>query len=211
MFKKIILIFILIQTLNLNAQSIKQEFYDTNGNKISKEEFLKLEDHTINIPIGLDYDTLQVFKLVKRIELDVLDTLSLENLKKQLEINYGQKIADDDYIVINYVTSNPILKKEKYLSLWTILQPDYIKNLHNKIKCKQFWIYDESQTDLDTYRYPHINWLKEKDNFIKNLFYPFQFNYGNCTIVAPNGKYYSYFGEYGPEKVFKGIKILKKE
>lgn len=210
MIKKVILFFFLIQTLNINAQSTKQEFYDTNGNKISKEEFLKLENHKINLAIGLDYDTLQVFKLVNRINLDILDTLTLEKLKKHLELNYEQKITKDDYIVINYITANPILKKEKELSLWTILQPNYIKKLHNKIKCKQFWIYDELQTDLDSYQYPHINWLKEKDNFIKNLFYPFQFSLGNCTIIAPNGNFYSYYGEYGPEKVFKGIEILKK-
>ena len=210
MLKKVILFFILINTVNFFAQNSKQEFYDTKGNKISKEKFLKLEDHTVNISIGLKYDTLQVFKLINRINIDVLDTVSLENLKKHLELNYGQKIANDEYIVINYVTANPILKKDKYLSLWTILQPNYIKKLHTKVKCKQFWIHDELQIDLDTYKYPHINWFKEKDNFIKNLFYPFQFSYGNCTIISPNGKFYSYFGEYGPEKVYKGIQTLKK-
>ncbi|WP_445720541.1 hypothetical protein [Flavobacterium sp.] len=171
---------------------------------------MKLEDHKVNISIGLEYDTLQVFKLINRININVLDTVSLENLKNYLELNYGQKIANDEYIVINYVTANPILKKDKYLSLWTILQPNYIKKLHTKVKCKQFWIHDELQIDLDTYKYPHINWFKEKDNFIKNLFYPFQFSYGNCTIISPNGKFYSYFGEYGPEKVYKGIQTLKK-
>ncbi|RAK20725.1 hypothetical protein B0I03_107146 [Flavobacterium aquaticum] len=210
MIKKVIIFFVLIQTLNINAQSIKQEFYDTNGKKISKEEFLKLENHNINLAIGLDYDSLQVFKLVNRINLDTLDTLALGNLKKHLELNYEQKIANDEYIVINYITANPLLKKENNLSLWTILQPNYIKKLHKKVKCKQFWIYDESQIHLDSYKYAHINWLKEKDSFIKNLFYPFQFSYGNCTVIAPNGNFYSYYGEYGPEKVFNGIEILKK-
>ena len=133
MIKKVIIFFVLIQTLNINAQSTKQEFYDTNGNKISKEEFLKLENHNINLAIGLDYDSLQVFKLVNRINLDTLDTLALGNLKKRLELNYEQKIANDEYIVINYITANPLLKKENNLSLWTILQPNYIKKLHKKI------------------------------------------------------------------------------
>jgi hypothetical protein len=138
-----------------------------------------------------------------------LNTEQLQSLKNYFQKENSIPIEQDDYIVINYVTSYPIIENEKMKSKWSIYQEDYIKELHKKIKCKQFWIHDIIQENLEPYSFKHIKWLKENDEFIKKMFYEYVTNYGNVTIVKPDGHYYTFLGEYGPDEVYEGITELK--
>lgn len=200
-------LFLFLFSISLNAQKLKEYYFDINNNPITKLNYLKLIDHSVNLDVS-KIDTAKIYKIVNRRDTGKLDSISHKNLIIHLSDSYGLNVDKNQFIVINYVSCYPFLGKRGKRSQWSIFNKNYIKDLNEKINCKQIWIYDAIQENLKSYSYKHIVWNKEKNNYIKNLFYPYDFNYGNTTIIAPSGEYFSYFGEYGPDSVFEGIDYL---
>lgn len=202
-------IFLFLFTISLYGQNLKEYYYDSKNNPVTKFNYHKLIDHKINLGVSIK-DTAVTYRIVNRIDIGKLDSIVHQNLKNHLFESYGLEVDDKQFIVINYVSGYPSLDMQKGRSQWSIFNKIYIKKLNKKINCKQIWIYDAIQENLKSYSFKHIVWHKEKNNYIKNLFYPYTFNYGNVTIIDPSGEHYSYFGEYGPDSVFEGIDYLKK-
>lgn len=207
--KKLLLLF-LFTTLICQGQTKKELFFDIDSIPITKSEFLKRTDHTINVGGKTEDNNVILNKLFIRKKIDSLSLGKYSQLKNYLNLT-PSKNADlnDKIIVINYYSGLDKITHGEGKSQWNIYYKSYPKKLNKMGNIAQFWIY-KYDDNLEHHHADRINWLYDKSGLIEKTFFPYHFNSGSCVVILPNGKYYSYFGEYGPDEVYAGIEELKK-
>ncbi|WP_104734530.1 hypothetical protein [Hanstruepera ponticola] len=179
-------------------------FYNESREKISKQDFIKTKDYSKNLDLYFENDTTQIGLLVTRKKFGQLDKTTFENLKSYLTELTDKTIDSTQNIVINYLTAFP--KKAdntKSRSTWNILDKDYLKKLHNIADINQFWINSPESDNLKYYHQNKINWIADKENLFKKLFFPYEVRYGNYILIKPDGKFYYYLGEHSKYQIWE--------
>jgi len=184
-------------------------FYNENGEKISKEKFIDTKDYKKNLDLYFENDTTQIGLLITRQKFGQLDNKTFENLKSYLTDLSNKQIDSTQNIVINYLTAYP-KKDENTISRsgWNVLHRDYLKKLHKIANINQFWI---NSTECDNLKYYHqnkINWMTDKENLFKKLFFPYEVRYGNYILINPDGKFYYYLGEHSKYQIWENAKVF---
>ena len=57
--------------------------------------------------------------------------------------------------------------------------------------------------NLEYFHSNRINWVADKGEVLKNLFFEYETSYGNFIIIKPNGQYFYYLGEFGKQHVLR--------
>lgn len=188
------------------GQNKKELFFDEDSISITKTEFIRNTDHTTNIGSKIDDGNTIINKLYLREKIAVLSHEKYSNLKNYIQL----AAADNKIIVINYYSGLDTITPNKGKSTWNIYYPGYLKKLKRMGNIAQFWFYKYDK-NLKYHHADQINWLYDKSAFIEKTFFPYHFNSGSFAVILPNGKYYTYFGEYGSEEVCKAIEKMKKQ
>lgn len=203
---KQLLLSLLFITAICNGQAKKELFFDVDSIPITKGEFLKRTDHTVNVGGTIEKNGILINKLFIRKKIDTLSSEQYDKLKNYLK-NASSDVSKN-IIVINYYSGlDKVNPNEK--SSWNIYNKSYLKKLNKTGNITPYWIYKHDE-NLSYHHADAINWLRDTSGFIEKTFFPFHFNLGSCVIILPNGNYYTYFGEYGPDEVYAGIEELKK-
>ena len=182
-------------------------FYNESGVKISKQNFIKTKDYSKNLDLYFENDTTQIGLLVTRQKFGQLDKTTFKNLKTYLTELTNKTIDSTQYIVVNYLTAYP--KKEenrKSSSGWNVLDKDYTRKLHKIANINQFWIHSSECDNLEYNYHNRINWIEDKDNVFKKLFFPFEVQHGNYILIKPDGKFYYYLGEHSKYEIWENAK-----
>lgn len=205
--------FILILLISFQnfGQTKPMNFYNENGQEITKEEFIELKDYSKNLDLYFENDSLQYGLLVKRQKFGKLNKKTLILLKQYLTEISKVKIDSTQNIVINYLTEIPKkIENTKPISTWNILDRNYLKKLHKIADINQFWINSPNSDNLKYYHRKRINWITDKDNLFKKIFFPYDVKYGNYILLKPDGKFYYYLGEHSKYNVWeKSRKFFK--
>lgn len=199
-------IFILFTCLTF-GQEKPIVFYNESGEKISKQNFIETKDYSKNLDLYFENDSTQIGLLVTRKKFGQLDKNTFENLKLYLTELSDKRIDSTQNIVVNYLTAYP--KKNENTnskSGWNVLQRDYLKKLHKIANINQFWIHSSECNNLEYNHQKRINWIEDKDDLLKKLFFPYEVRYGNFLLIKPDGKFYYYLGEHSKYQIWEDAK-----
>lgn len=202
---KKISLFLFFATSILYSQKKKEYYFDENGHKISKDQFIKSIDHSKNIQYYTKNDTAFFAKIAIRKNYGTISPAQLDSIKKFLESESGIKIDPSKRIVINYYSGGEWEVPSKGLSSWNIYHRDYLKKLSKISPVQNFWIYKDDENLRYNYG-EKLPWYHDKDSLIEKIFFPYFFRHGSFVIIDSEGNYYSYFGEYGKDTVWNGMK-----
>ncbi|MFK7781959.1 hypothetical protein, partial [Psychroserpens sp.] len=185
-------------------------YYNEDGVKISKQEFTDIKRNRKNLDLYFENDTTQIGLLFTRQKFGQLDKKTFSNLKSYLTQISKKPINSTQNIVINYLTEYPITKIDSSLkSSWNVLDKDYPKKLNRIADINQFWITSPESSMKNYYHYYiryKIDWIRDKENLIKKLFFPYEVKYGIYILIKPDGKFYYYIGEHSKFQIWKNSK-----
>ncbi|MFD0964986.1 hypothetical protein [Pseudofulvibacter geojedonensis] len=133
---------------------------------------------------------------VKSHSTNTLSKNNLENLKKHLTDINPSDIDFSKKIVVNFINNNPSISIKNYQVPWDIFYGNMQKKLNSIEPCNHFWIINKDVTDLYYYHGNKINWIIDKQNIIKKLFFNYDKLNGGFLILKPNGEYFIKKGEY---------------
>lgn len=200
---KLTILFILFTCLTF-GQEKPIVFYNESGQKINEQNFIETKDYSKNLDLYFENDTTQIGVLVTRKKFGQLEKNTFENLKSYLYELTNREIDSTQNIVINYLTAYP--KKDENpnsKSKWNLLQKGYLKKLHKIENISQFWIHSPESDNLEYNQQKRINWIADKENLIKHLFFPFEVRYGNYLFIKPDGKFYYFLGEHSKHQILE--------
>lgn len=201
------LLALVLFSLTGHSQTKPIFFYNENGEELSKEIFIASLKNGQNIDLYFENDTIQYGVAVQREKFGRLNNTAFSELKKYLSELSGAEIDSSKNIVINYITALP--NKEQTIQSrtgWNVLHNDYLRKLHKIADINQFWINSPECDNLDYYHENRINWLEDKENLFKKIFFPFEIVNGNYILIRPNGIYYYYLGEHGKHIIWENSK-----
>lgn len=188
------------------AQEI--EFYDTDGKRLSKKEFLRKSDSRYNLALSFQTGKTTVSRLVKRDKVGRMSPDSLRVLRTHLGKATGSDIPGEQYIIVNYHpgidpcntggASDRTFLNNKFRAYLTKVQA--LKNF------SQAFIY-ASNEGLEKYA-GIINWFPDQGNVIQRTFFNYHYPCGSFVIISPDGRYYSYYGEYSHDQVLRHAKTM---
>jgi len=203
---RISLLVVLLSFLQtLSSQSKPENYYNSSFDKIDKSEFdetLKKEGYRYN-KYDLENEIANI--LYQRKTRGQLSHNDFNDLKNQLN-----KIApiSDGIIVIIYYPGKDWCNQKESNSTWNIFDNDYKKNLKKLNITNQFWIYKNDE-NLKYYYPKKINWQKDEDQLIENLFFKMHYPCSSSTVIDENGDFISILGEFGKQEIIENIKELK--
>lgn len=201
------ILFLFFTSSIVSAQVKKEYFLDENSKHISKGEFYRRVNHEYNLDVVIKNDSIIINKLFQRKITDNLSNEKLTDLRNYLAEISGTAIDKNKTIIINYYSGLDGKEPAGSKSTWNIYYKKYTKTLQKLDNVQQFWVYKYDE-NLEHHHKDRINWLFDKSGLIEKTFFPYHFNVGSFTIISPNGKYQSYYGEYGYNHVFESLKEL---
>ncbi|TQD38890.1 hypothetical protein [Haloflavibacter putidus] len=188
------------------SQDLEEKYFNINKEEISKRKFRKSKDYAVNVPVFYQNDSMRVGMLVKRKNYGILEREEFEQLKQYLSKLTKRKFEEQKTILINYLSSTPKTPYFGKKSHWTILRKENIEKITRLDNVEHIWINNPKNQNLEYFHKDRINWVEDSSRVVERLFFPYEFEFGNFVVINPQGKYISYFAEYGPEKVIAFIK-----
>lgn len=192
------------------SQDIEKKCLDIDNNEITKKQFYKQIDYKVNHEVFLKSDSLIIGMLVRRKNVGKLDKTQLKQLRQYLSRLSSKTVEASKTILINYLSSTPKTPYFGKKSQWTIFKEEYSTSLNEIPNIQQIWMNNPDNQNLDYFHNDRINWIEDSSRIIENLFFPYEFEFGNFVIINPNGSYISYYAEYGKDEVLSFIDECKR-
>ena len=82
------------------------------------------------------------------------------------------------------------------------------KGIYKIAQSKPVYIYKD-RNGLEKFR-SVLPWMQDPGKTIERLFFKYHYPCYSFTVIANDGKYISYFGEFTKESVWAAIKLLAK-
>lgn len=203
--KKYYSLLVLLSIINLSFSQVQKKiFYDENLEEISESNFYKQKNVQKNLGLQFENDTLKTSLLVIRKNYGQLNDSVYKNLKKSLS---SDKELNSELIVIAYYPGKDRCNGTKERSTWNIFDNDYLKKLNKISSYNHFWIYKDDE-NLKNYHPKQVKWENDKNQLVENLFFKLHYPCFSTVIIDKNGKYISYFGEFGKSTIWELSKEL---
>lgn len=203
--KKYYSILILISIVNFSFSQVqKKVFYNENLEEISESNFYKQLNFQKNLDLHFENDTLKTSLLITRKNYGQLNDSIFNNLKKSLS---SDKELSNDLIVIVYYPGKDRCNGTEKRSTWNIFDNDYLKKLNKIGSYSHFWIYKDDE-NLQYYHPKQVKWENDKNQLVENLFFKLHYPCSSAVIIDKNGKYISYYGEFGKSTIWELSKEL---
>lgn len=195
----------ILLTFNTKAQEVKNiRYFDIDNKEISKSAFE--EKRATNAVLDIPGDSSNHRKLINREEKGKINDRA--KLISLLELDLNKKIDSLKPIVIIYhpgedqcnATGNAGYIKKKHEELEA--------NLSKHYKVKPIYVYKEIK-GTDEYG-SSINWTKDPEQSIEKRFFKYHYPCGSFVVIARNGNYFNYFGEYTADFILEVTKKLSK-
>lgn len=205
--KKILFYIFLFSSFNFFSQNKPFKYYNENGKELTKKEFSKAINYSENLDLYLENDSLQFGVLMQRENSGKLNQFTLKKIQSYLHELSKKDIDSTKNIVINYLTALPNHNENTNpRSTWNVLEKDYLKKLSKISKIQQFWINSPRANNLKYYYSKRINWLEDKEDLFKKIFFPYEVKYGNFILIKPDGRFYYYLGEHSKYQIWETSK-----
>lgn len=156
--------------------------------------------------LDIQIDSLNQKKLVERTE-----TGKVENIEVYLSLISNRSSKKLDYsrpIVIIYYPGKDKCNSHAYptkksLKSWYLTLENGIQDQNANAP---IYLYKENE-GLDRYE-GIIEWYKDPNGMTEKLFFNYHYLCSSFVVISPNGKYISYFGEFGQNYVWNAIALI---
>lgn len=200
-----LVILLLVATVSF-AQGIN--FFDVQGNQISKEQFEKQRDSRVNVALSFQKGKTTETRLFPRSEIGVISQERRNKIISSVQESTGKSISDTHLIIINYHQG-----KDACNSSGNRNKPEmkkYIANHRKKLSrldnVSEYHLYATLDGLKDYYLL--LDWYLDKNLLIENTFFKYKYPCKSFVIIRPDGKYGAYFGEYGSDQVIEMAKKI---
>ncbi|WP_406683567.1 hypothetical protein N1F78_12870 [Seonamhaeicola sp. MEBiC1930] len=208
--KKVLQIFtigILISSCSATKNnSNKTRFFDENNVEIRKSKFDRIRSS--NKLLDIPGDSLNHKKLILREKHGEISNRAL--LESLLEHETNRELDSTKPLVIIYYpgkdpcNSSGLATKES-IRIWYEQLEDGINQI---AQTKPIYIYKDND-GLEKYD-EVLTWYKDPEQTIEKLFFEYHYPCYSFVVISSNGKYISYFGEFGKEYVWEATQIMNK-
>ena len=89
-----------------------------------------------------------------------------------------------------------------------IRKDDFELRLNNLANVEPIYIYKDNKGLKDKYGYE--KWNKDPENVVEQLFFRYHYPCQSFVVISKNGKYRSYFGEYGADYLLAVVQYMMK-
>jgi len=203
--KNIIIFFIFFQLSFSQNKPVK--FYNEQSIEITKKDFFEYKKQKKYLDVHIINDSIQQRILLPQTKQSKLDPKTFNYLKTYLTAISKTKIDSTQNLVINYVTGFIEKNQNTYKrSKWDIFDKNYLDKLHKKDSIKQFWINSPKVNNLEYYHKNKINWITDKHEVLKKIFFPYDVHDGYSILIKPNGEFFYYISEHGKIAIWKKSK-----
>ncbi|GAA4646194.1 hypothetical protein GCM10023115_41540 [Pontixanthobacter gangjinensis] len=181
-------------------------YYDIDNQEISRSKFRK--KRSTNKYLDIQIDSLNQRKLIKRTKTGKIDNIevyrSLISNKSSEKLDFSKPL-----VILYYPGKDPCnssgLQTEEFIRNWYSSLESGIQQLNAN---NPVYLYKDKE-GLEKYE-GLINWYKDPDGITERLFFNNHYPCSSFVVISPKGDYVSYFGEYGPEYVWKAVKLVSK-
>ena len=200
-FRTIIIFFTTI-CIKLQSQPI---YLDQDDNPITEAQFVNIFNSQPGI-LAVKNDSLDIFKtVVRRQEKGTIDNFA--EIFYHLKADHSNLEVNKPIVIIYYPGKDPCNTSG---SATKKTRKKWFGELENKLQkiagIKPIYLY---RVKDGTEKYDGIlDYQKDKGNFIARQFFKFHYPCSSYVVIAPNGNYISYFGEFGKEGVWKSLQEL---
>ena len=197
-------------TASLASAQKPFRFYDEKGNDITGKAIKSKVPHIIGFG---ENDSIKFGVSLKREKVGTLSALQFNKLKEYLELLCGSPIDAGSNIVVNYISALPkIEEKSKERSKWNMLEfPNTFTNqLRKQANARQFWVSSPLVSNLRFYHGERIDWLKDEQRIISELFFPYEIPDGSFVLIKPDGSYVYYLGEHEKMEFWTYVEVFLK-
>ncbi|QYA26930.1 hypothetical protein G3I01_15985 [Gramella sp. MT6] len=202
--KNLLWFLLIVFSFKCYGQHKAYKFYHEKGFEISRKEFYEIRNNPDYLPLYLENDTARYGVIFYREKYGLLKDSEFQNLKDYLNSLKSDGIAADDVIVINYLTGVSEAEQNKNSRTnWNIFDRNYVRKLKKITDVSHFWISPVDKEKLKYFYSNRVNWQKDNENLVKELFFPFELSYGYFIIIKPDGTYYYCLGEYSKYYVWE--------
>ncbi len=208
--KKILLIsifgIIIHSCSSTKIQNDKSKYFDENNIEISKSTFNRIS--STNKLLEIPGDSSNHKKLTLREKRGRITNRPL--LESRLEKEINQKLDSSKPIVIVYYPG------KDYCNSTGTTNQEWIKNWYGQLEdglnqvaqVKPIYIYKD---DGGLKKYNGIlTWHKDPEGTIEKLFFKYHYPCSSFVVISKEGKYISYFGEFGKEYLWRATRIMNK-
>lgn len=199
-----ITVFFLMIGFCLFAQKKEIKYYDFAGNEVSKNQFHSKINHSHNLDIYIETDSLIIGKLINRKKHGKLNKIELSQLTQYLSKISGKQISSK-IIFIHYIYYGNLDPKNQN---WHYLEKDLGKL--NKIDNVHYIFITNPGSLLLNFHENQIDWVEDTNRIIENVFFPFKFVTESFVVIDSRGNYISAYFEYSYQGIIDLIKEIKR-
>ncbi|RZK53969.1 MAG: hypothetical protein EOO87_11660 [Pedobacter sp.] len=194
---------LLLVAFTANAQTeTNVKYFDVKNNEITEKEFKKIR--STNTVLDILIESSQNRKLIDRQETGTVDR---EKIQLALEKATNKKIDSNEFIVIIY-HPGPDPCNSSGSGNMEVAYSQITSGVNKVAKAKIFYIYKNFNGEKEISK--PARWKDDPDNLIERTFFKHPYPCGSFAVIAKNGDYISYFGEYPTYYVANAIELLKK-
>lgn len=192
---------------SLTAMGQEIRYLDEKGIPISQADFKKALDTRSVLAILIDSAGTQ--QLIGREHQGNLNPEQFKELIEALEANsQGRKVEWEKLIVIDYYPGPDPCNRggsasKQELRAW---HAAYHERLRRIAGVEPFYVY-KSEKGLKQYK-GILHYQLDHNQTVEKLFFQHHYPCGSFVVIAPDGRYMSYFGEYPKELVWKYAMML---
>jgi len=204
---KTLFLSIIIGILIFSCSSPKGiRYFDENNIEISKSKFKKIR--STNRLLDIPGDSVNHRNLTERENQGQIKNRDI--LISLLENELNKKIDTTKLVVIIYYPGmDPCNSSAHYdKDFAKIRQDDFELRLNNLADVKPIYIYKDNEGIKDKYGYE--KWHKDPENVVEQLFFRYHYPCQSFVVISKDGKYRSYFGEYGADYLLAVVQYMMK-
>lgn len=190
----------------LYSQNKTKEYYNADFENISEREFTDFSLQNNYRYNSFERDDQLIYILYQPKTKGKLSVMELKELNNSLS-NKGE-IDNPITILIFYPGIDPCNHIER-TSTWNIFNHDYLRKVKKITSVNHFWIY-KSDENLKYYYPNKIDWKKDDDQIIENLFFKMPYPCGSSAVIDKDGNYILNLGEFGKQDIWEDVKELTK-
>lgn len=202
----LLFLFLLLFPVHSFAQQANAKHYNEYGIELSDFLYNKRLQEPQYLDLHFRRDQQEITILVPKEKVGQLAPSALKALQAYLQKIGKSSLADNGYLVINYLSPLASNQKKFAASKWNVLDANFSNRLAQRDAISLFWIYDPNSKRASDYQRKYIHWIPDKERLLNRLFFPYAVPHGSFLLIKPNGAFYYHQGPYDKDYIWKQMK-----
>ncbi|MCO6357590.1 hypothetical protein [Roseivirga pacifica] len=199
---QVLAICFILYACNTSKQAPQTKYFDANYQQITQPEFNRSlsSNHFLEEP----GDSVNHRKLITREKRGTVNNKAeIEHLLREVTKN---QVASEKPIIVVYYPGKDDCNKNISLNKTSVRSME--KELFEEAELKPIYLYKE---DKGLKRYAgFLQWHQDPKQFFERTFFQHAYPCSSFVVIAANGSYISYLGEFNTQKIKEALAALRK-